>query len=51
MTECSNTSHDRDATTAVRFHRSDTEVERSYCDGCVNDLLQMGVEITGTVKH
>jgi len=35
-------------TTTVTFPRSSADRENSYCDSCVNDLLQAHVEIEGT---
>ena len=37
------------ATTTVQFPESESDVTRSYCDGCMNDLLNAGVKIGGTV--
>lgn len=49
MTNCTTTPCDAPATTTVSFPRSEADVENEYCDGCVNDLLNAGVKMSGTV--
>lgn len=46
MTECANQTHDKVATTTVRF--PSTGEAKSYCDSCMNDLLRMHVPFEGT---
>lgn len=48
MSNCTTKPCDAEATTTVSFPRSEADVKNDYCDGCVNDLLQAGVEIGGT---
>jgi len=36
------------ATTTVQFPESESDRENRYCDDCMKDVLQAGVEVEGT---